>query len=68
MTTGWNRRRPTRITLPAHAQCVRLIDSAADQTWTAVRVPALRSDALAKARKFLEMARACRSEVGPVLP
>lgn len=68
MTARWNLRRPTRMTLPYHAQAVRLIDSAADHTWTAARIPALRDHALEQAREMLRLARKARAEVGPVLP
>lgn len=68
MNGRWSRRRPTRAELPYHAQAVRLIDSAADQTWTAARIPALRAHALGQARELLRLARAARAEVGEVLP
>jgi len=68
MTGGWNKRRPTRWTISARAQECRLIDSACDHYWSAVRLPRQRAWHCGMAVKYLTLAREARSQVGPVLP
>lgn len=68
MSARWNRRRPTRATLPAREQECRLLDSAADHYWTAVRLPQLRWHHVKMAKDYLDLAREARAQVGPVLP
>ncbi|MCU0232150.1 MAG: hypothetical protein MUC67_12390 [Acidobacteria bacterium] len=60
--------RPTRTTLPFHAQAIRLLDLAVDHTWCAQRVKAARWWHLPQARELLALAREARAQVGPVLP